>query len=296
MGEKQVGETGRRFAVIGDPIAHSLSPELHAAAYRALGIEGASYERIHVPRGEFAKFVQETLPALDGVSVTMPHKAHAHDLAVAHGPHAELGIANTLIPLGSGHSHRYAAFNTDIAGITGALAAAGIGALESATLLGSGATALSLATALCESGCTRFTLLARSREKLAALEGLLARYGAQVHIGEWERPELSFHSDIVASALALDGAEAFAERVFHKMHDVARVPSAFFDALYFPDPTPLTRIRDALCRERAVHEEPAFATGAHMLAHQAARQVELMCGVEHAPAEVMCEAVFGQEL
>lgn len=293
MGEEKVAVRPLRFAVIGDPIAHSLSPELHAAAYRALGIGGVSYERIHVPRGEFEQFARDVLPSLDGVSVTMPHKIHAHELALAHGPHAELGIANTLIPLGEGRHRQYAAFNTDVAGITGALASARISGIESATLLGSGATALSLATALCEAGCTNFTLLARSREKLAPLESLLIRRGARVNVGDWDRPELSFHSDIVASALALEGAEVVAERVLRHMHDVARVPSAFFDALYFPHPTPLERILAALVSTLDGTCEPAFATGAHMLAHQAARQVELMCGVDQAPAEAMYEEVFG---
>ncbi len=295
MGEDKVGATRLRFAVIGDPIAHSLSPELHEAAYRALGIDGASYERIHVPRGDFETFARNVLPSLDGVSVTMPHKANAHDIAVAHGRYAELGIANTLIPLGSGRTRRFAAFNTDVAGITGAFMSAGVSEIKSATLLGSGATAFSLAIALCEAGCERFTLLARSREKLSTLESLLARRGARVRIGEWERPARSFDSDIVASALALEGAEVLAERVLNTLHDVARVPSAFFDALYFPRPTPLARIRAALLTSANGPHEPAFATGAHMLAHQAARQVELMCGLDHAPAEAMYEAAFGPD-
>ena len=293
MGEEKVNSHRLRFAVIGDPIAHSRSPELHEAAYRALGIEHASYERVHVPRGEFARFARDILPLYDGVSVTMPHKAHAHELAVAHGAHAELQIANTLLPIGSGRKRRYVAFNTDVAGIQGALDSAGISGIESATLLGSGATALSLAVALHEAGCTRFTLLARSRQKLTSLESLLKSRGVHVRVGDWDHPARSFDADIVASALALEGAKTVANSVLAHLDEVARVPSAFFDALYFPDPTPLARVRMALADRMDCATAPAFATGAHMLAHQAARQVELMCGVEAAPAEGMYEAVFG---
>ena len=114
-----------------------------------------------------------------------------------------------------------------------------------------------------------------------------------MRVGDWDHPARSFDAEIVASALALEGAKTVANRVLAHLDEVARVPSAFFDALYFPDPTPLGQVRTAFADRMDCATAPAFATGAHMLAHQAARQVELMCGVEAAPAEGMYEAVFG---
>ncbi|MBT5748273.1 MAG: shikimate dehydrogenase, partial [Candidatus Marinimicrobia bacterium] len=61
----------KNFAVIGDPIAHSLSPVLHQEIYRQLGID-ASFEKIHIPPKDLHSFMNNN--RLDGINVTIPHK------------------------------------------------------------------------------------------------------------------------------------------------------------------------------------------------------------------------------
>ncbi|MDO5644924.1 MAG: shikimate dehydrogenase [Dermabacter sp.] len=284
----------RRFAVIGDPIAHSISPALHEAAYRALGIADARYERVRVASDGFDRFAREQAPRFDGLSVTMPHKAHAFALASVHDEHAALGVANTLVPLGAarGAVTRWAGFNTDIYGIVKALKRAGLEGAERATIYGSGATALSLATALMERGCTTFTLCARSPHKLAPLVALLEARGRRTRVLDWERAPEGFTSDVVGSALALGGAEHLAKRLNAAVSSLDRAPRVLFDVLYAPHPTPLTRTHRLLTQTLGA-EAPALATGAHMLTYQSARQVELMLGIDVAPVEAMEQAAFG---
>ena len=63
----------KHFAVIGDPIKHSLSPVMHNAALKELGVDG-DYRAIHVPRGELGSFIEEAKETLDGFNITVPHK------------------------------------------------------------------------------------------------------------------------------------------------------------------------------------------------------------------------------
>jgi shikimate dehydrogenase len=100
----------RRFAVVGDPIAHSKSPAMHSAAYRALGLPH-SYEAVRVTPDELSSVVQALREGrYDGLSVTVPHKQRA--LALADDVDAtarDVGAANTLARVGA----RVVAFNTD---------------------------------------------------------------------------------------------------------------------------------------------------------------------------------------
>jgi len=61
----------KRFAVIGDPIAHTLSPNLHQEVYRQLELD-ASFEQIHVTPNSLDSFINSN--KLDGFNVTIPHK------------------------------------------------------------------------------------------------------------------------------------------------------------------------------------------------------------------------------
>src|SRR5262249_15238722 len=71
---EQINAETKVFGVIGDPVAHSLSPLLHNHAFRHLGIN-AVYLPFRVPRGELAAFLKayEQVP-VQGYSVTIPHK------------------------------------------------------------------------------------------------------------------------------------------------------------------------------------------------------------------------------
>lgn len=296
MGTQQVVDPGsirRHFAVIGDPIEHSRSPQLHQAAYRALGIQDAAYSRIHVPSNGFGRFVQGELPGLAGVSVTMPHKRAAHALASTHDAYGALGVCNTLIPTARdvrGNATKWAGHNTDVYGVRAALDSVGTEGVERASVFGSGATALSITVALIELGCESFQLCARTPQKLTDVRELIQSSTGKATVVPWEEPERAFDTDLIASALPVPGAVALSDTLGRR-GDV-HTPSVAFDVLYDPSPTPLQQFLHARALKTGA-APTTFVTGAHMLAHQAARQVELMLNVQGAPVEEMFRAAFG---
>ena len=107
--------TVRRAAVLGSPVSHSRSPQLHLAAYRALGLDDWTYDRIECTAKELPALVGSFGPEWVGVSVTMPGKFAALEFADERTARAELvGSANTLVRTGSG----WRADNTDVDGVT----------------------------------------------------------------------------------------------------------------------------------------------------------------------------------
>ena len=118
-----------RAAVIGQPVAHSLSPVLHRAAYEDLGLEDWEYLSREVAPGELEELLARLgapageAPTWEGLSVTMPHKQRLLTLVDVVDPLAQtVGAANTVVAQRSGTGPALlAAFNTDVAGIVGAL-------------------------------------------------------------------------------------------------------------------------------------------------------------------------------
>ncbi len=152
----------KKAAVLGSPIAHSRSPQLHLAAYRALGLDGWTYERIECDADELPRVVDGLGPDWVGVSVTMPGKFAALRFADERTERAELvGSANTLLRI----PHGWRADNTDVDGVMGALGAAS----GAAVVAGSGGTAPAAIVALAELGVTEITVVARNPDKAAGL-------------------------------------------------------------------------------------------------------------------------------
>ena len=269
----------RRFAVVGSPIAHSLSPVLHRAAYRGLGARDVSYERFEVGAGQLGVFLREGPGReLQGMSVTMPGKPEAFALA-AEADHvsARLGISNTLIRRADG---RWRAENHDVHGIAASLRDHGAHAPGTGAVLGSGATALSAVAALIDLGVSRIDLSARSPHKLAPLRELAAAADVRVQLVDWDSSWQLLSADAVVSAVAAEGAEHVAAR-WTDRSGLAR-PGVFLDVLYDPWPAPLARVVTALGGE--------VADGLEMLAHQADMQVRSMLGVGSAPVAQMLAA------
>lgn len=172
-----------RAAVLGSPIEHSLSPTLHTAAYAALGLEDRwHYERFECDEDGLARFLDGCDASWAGLSLTMPLKrvamALADDLAE---PVTEVGGANTIV-FQDGRRHAY---NTDVAGIVRALGEAGISRVDSATVVGGGATAASALAALRALGATEpgaITVLARDPARAAPVAEAAARMGLRIGV------------------------------------------------------------------------------------------------------------------
>jgi shikimate dehydrogenase len=159
----------KSFAVLGDPISHSLSPKVHAAAYKHLNLD-YTYEAIQVAAGSLEKFINESGAKYLGFSITMPLKFEA----AAFATHAELlgtGVCNTLVRNKTG----FFGYNTDVYGIQIAVKSAMRNPVNSVAILGSGATARSaVVAALGIVGVTNITVFARDTEKAIALNELVS--------------------------------------------------------------------------------------------------------------------------
>ena len=269
----------RRFAVVGAPIAHSLSPTLHRAAYACLGVTDAHYGRHEVPAGELEDFLRAGAGrALDGLSVTMPGKPEAFALAAeADSTSRALGVANTLIRRADG---AWRAENHDVHGIVAALADHGARSLRTGGVLGSGATALSAVAALLELGAGTVLLTARSAEKLDPLARFATAHGASVERIAWEAHHQVLRADAVVSALSAQGASAVAAQ--WRARRTLTPPAVLLDVLYDPWPAPIAGV--------VADAGGEVADGLEMLAHQADMQLRSMLAVPAAPVPRMLAA------
>src|SRR5947209_2114288 len=135
---------GRRgAAVLGSPIAHSLSPVLHTAAYDALALPGWTYRAVECTEPELPDVLTGLAgEGLAGVSLTMPLKRAVMPLlARADRVATDVGAANTV--LFGGVDGDWWGANTDVPGMVAALHAGGVARAEAMTVLGGGATAAS---------------------------------------------------------------------------------------------------------------------------------------------------------
>lgn len=153
----------KKFAVFGNPIAHSLSPEIHQMFGKSVGID-LSYEKRQVEAGQFKcavnAFFEE--PGAEGCNVTVPFKQEAFELADQTDKAATLaGAVNTLQKQGS----KLLGYNTDGLGLVNDLLSCGI-ALDTkhVLLLGAGGAARGVIHPLLEAGVSHITILNRTRE------------------------------------------------------------------------------------------------------------------------------------
>ena len=269
--------TARKAAVLGFPVAHSRSPQLHLAAYRALGLDDWTYDRIACTADELPSVIGGFGPEWVGVSVTMPGKFAALRCADERTERAQLvGSANTLVRTQSG----WRADNTDVDGVAGALGHRRD--LTRAIVLGSGATAPAAVVALAGLGVTDITVAARSAHRAARLLDLGTTLGARTSFADLA------DIDVIDTGLAgqVERAEVLvstipAEAAARYASSFAMVP-VLLDAIYDPWPTPLAH---AVGRAGG-----QVIGGLQMLLHQAYSQVEQFTG-QPAPRQQMAAAL-----
>ncbi|MBA8795104.1 shikimate dehydrogenase [Friedmanniella endophytica] len=260
-----------RCAVLGSPIAHSLSPALHRAAYAHLGLTDWVYERHRVDEAGLAGFVDSLGPDWRGLSMTKPLKAVALGLGEPDEQVRLTGAANTLLF----EQGRRRLFNTDIGGLTAALRAAGTDRLGAVTVLGAGGTTRAALVSVAALGADRVAVVARRPEQAAALGGLAEQLGLRLGVVPWgDRPS---GSDLLVSTVVPDAAGDWVGRARTAGATFATV----FDAVYDPWPTPLA--------SAASDAGWTVVNGLDLLVHQAVEQVALMTG-RSVPAAMLMSA------
>ncbi|MDU1581284.1 shikimate dehydrogenase [uncultured Cutibacterium sp.] len=283
--------------MIGHPIAHSLSPAMHRAAYRGLGLDW-SFDAVDVASDGLADFMAGLDESWRGLAVTMPHKQELAGLGEPDELVRLLGVANTWVRTTSGPVVR----NTDAPGVCDVLRQAGVHRVSSVTVLGAGATARSVLAGATRLGVRSATIVSRSRVRSQQTLALASALGVTAHWQPLDEPLAS--ADLLVSTLP---RQAFDEGE-HRPPDFAggehrspgtdegehRSPGTtlrasravtcapvVFDVVYDPWPPVLL---DLVRQENKV-----CIDGLDLLAAQGRRQVEIMTG-QHVAMTTMRQA------
>jgi shikimate dehydrogenase len=263
-----------KAAVLGAPIAHSLSPFLHRAAYAALGLHDWTYSVVECDSEGLAEFVSGLDSSWAGLSLTMPLKRtvlglldHAEPVATA------TGGANTVVFSGGGRR----GYNTDVQGIIDALTEAGAPAPDSVTIIGGGATACSALAAIGELGASAADVVVRDPSRAAGLAEAATRLGVRIRFRDFAyltSGRADAAPDLLISTVPAGAADSYAAWI----RSTGIAPAVVMDVVYHPWPTELAGA--------AAAAGSTLASGFAMLLHQAAAQVELMTS-KPAPVEAM---------
>ncbi len=256
-----------RVLLFGHPVAHSMSPRMHNAAFTALGL-GHRYEAVDVPPDALSRTVdalrrEDTL----GANVTIPHKEAALRLMDETSDEARtIGALNTIVRRGAllvGH-------NTDAYGFEQAIAGIGPG---DALVLGAGGAARACALVLLRQR-RRVFVANRSRARAEDLARTLAVDGRRPEVAAWPAgPQIAVPIVVNATPLGMHGEDP--------LRGMA-LPRCVVDIVPMSEETPLVR--------RAREAQHVAVDGLLMLLHQAARSFELWTGLP-APLEVMRAAL-----
>jgi shikimate dehydrogenase len=259
----------KRLAVIGYPLGHTLSPKIHGAAIRALGLE-LTYDAIETPPDRLAGFMAELRgPDWLGCNVTVPHKqAVLPFMAELAGDGQAIGAVNTIC----NRDGRLAGFNTDAGGFLADLEHHfGPVAGKRVLLLGAGGAARAVAFAL-RDRAERVWVLNRG---LARAEALVRDLGGALRLGG--RVELR-DCQLVVNCTSAGLHEGDSPVPDEWLPDGVQL----YDLIYNP---PVTRLM------RAVAERGGTAVnGLGMLVRQAAAAFRIWTGLEP-PLAAMFEAV-----
>ncbi|MFC7307691.1 shikimate dehydrogenase [Streptomyces monticola] len=260
----------RRAAVLGSPIAHSLSPVLHRAAYAELGLGEWSYDRFETDEAALPGFLEGLGPEWAGLSLTMPLKRAVIPLLdEVSETAASVEAVNTVV---FGADGRLRGDNTDIPGMVAALRERGIEEVESAAILGAGATASSALAALARICTGEITAYVRSEARAAEMKQWGERLDVAVRTAHWDDAKAAFGAPLVIATTPAGATDDLAKAVPER-------PGALFDVLYDPWPTELAA--------RWSMFGGAVVSGLDLLVHQAVLQVEQMTGCSPAPLDAM---------
>ena len=268
----------RRAYVLGHPIAHSLSPALHRAAYAYLGEANLEYDRRDtlpddlpaIMRGVRNPAGTEEAPYIAGLSVTMPLKTAVIQYCDELSETARVtGAVNTVYPRGE----RVLGDNTDVIGIVNALRHAGLKPnpeRDEPAVIGGGATAISALTALHRLGYRRASVYARSLHKLGSVQEAADRLGVQleqVSLADLPQNLAERGHHPVVSTLPARAADEWASQLSGLKGASATHRPVLLDVAYNPWPSVLASAWEA--------NGGTVVSGLEMLLYQAVEQVLL---------------------
>ena len=268
----------RRAYVLGHPIAHSLSPALHRAAYAYLGEANLEYDRRDTLPEDLPAIMHgvrhpdgtEDAPYIAGLSVTMPLKTAVIQYCDELSETARVtGAVNTVYPRGE----KVLGDNTDVIGIVNALLHAGLKPnheRDEPAVIGGGATAISALTALHKLGYRRASVYARSLHKLGSVQEAADRLGVQleqVSLADLPQNLAERGHHPVISTLPARAADEWASQLSGLKGTSATHQPVLLDVAYNPWPSVLASAWEA--------NGGTVVSGLEMLLYQAVEQVLL---------------------
>ena len=279
-------EIRNHAAVLGKPIAHSLSPVIHNTAYQARGLSDWHYDRYEVDEHMLGDFIDSLNSSWHGLSLTMPLKKAIMPMGETCNHWAEkLGVANTAVfdwkpGVSKPHIRLY---NTDVAGInlaiTNALRKIQPPApahsmkrpTKNALIIGSGNTATSAIAACSTMQVGHITLAARHAEKAHALAPLAQTFGMTVDVIALPQiSEIVSSQDIAICTLPSHAGDPIAQSLM-ALEDHT-IKGILLDVCYDPRPTDLMNVW-------RTHGGTAIG-GEEMLLYQAIPQIAYMTGID----------------
>jgi shikimate dehydrogenase len=243
MTRRTLGRSLYGCAVIGDPIAHTLSPAIHGIVFEALGVE-ERYGALRVPREELASFAERARESgMRGFNVTIPHKSAIIPLLDEVVGEAGLcGAVNTVLVRGG----RLSGFNTDMGGLLESLRAIGHGYRgKNILILGAGGASRGVALKAAMEGAGSVAVLARGPEKAEEIRALVRRASTcRVRAGEMTADAMSAaarEADILINATPLGMSGIGADFDSLEFLDSLPEKALVCDLVYSPPETKLLR-------------------------------------------------------
>ena len=213
-----------KAAVLGSPIAHSLSPRLHNAAYKFLNIPG-TYSSFDVPMGNLQNFLSDKADSWSGFSLTMPLKEEALSCVNVIDPLVHrIKSGNTLV----NEDGAWKLFSTDVIGFRNSWKLHNADVPSSVLIIGAGATARAAAAAF-DSASSRIQVVHRNPDREMSMRDCVLE--SSIDFLPWKFDEKFLEADLVINTTPKFALDDFS-------HTLSSLPSGvFFDVLYDPWPT-----------------------------------------------------------
>lgn len=281
------GLTAKKFWVIGSPIQHSRSPNLHNAAYKALNLP-FTFDRFESTDADQVYKELINKPDFGGLAITMPLKLDIMKYATELSDAAQkIGAVNTLVPLEGG----YLGDNTDWVGITSSFTRAGVppNPRVNGLVIGAGGTSRAAIYALHQIGCEKIYLANRTTSKLNEIKDSFPKeYNLEVLETE-DQAEKAQNVGLAVSCVPAD--KPLDESLLQKVEKILAngekssngFKSTLLEASYKPRVTPMMKIADEKFKWRVI-------PGVEMLVNQGDRQFQIHTGFT-APYDVIHRAV-----
>ena len=270
---------GKSFAVIGDPIDHSLSPNIHSAAFREMDLD-SSYIAYRIPKGELAEGIEGLKKIkIDGFNITIPHKIEMMKYLDKIDESCSLiGAVNTV----SNKDGVLKGFNTDMDGFLEPFKKKELKIADTKVLLlGAGGAARAIVAGFAKEKAKSITIANRTLEKASALSEFAKSIGLDANVIKIEDiKESAKDYDIIVNATSIGLRNEPSPIVFNGINEKTIV----YDIVYMPMNTDFIK--------KAKENKATIIYGYEMLLGQAIRSFEIWHGIE-APYNAMKKALLG---